>query len=547
MLTDEEVQTLKNDPRVLDIHRPYYDIGLKITPFVTQTSDLWLWDKSNSNSPSHVNWGLLRGYLGSAVSGWGSNGTTSVPGTINLPNIGRHVDVVICDGHIRPDHPEFAVNANGTGGTRVRQPNWFEYIPQVKGIDFAPGNYVYDFGSSAPAIRDNNHGCHVAGTAAGNTGGWARGANIYNISPYLTTTNADGYVNRLGLSVYPYDVIDYIRQWHAHKRPNSDTGRRNPTIVNMSWGVSGDFSLAESNNSPNFDVDKIDYGSLPRGGRTVRRPVTGWDTDDLDRAGLVCRPIRNSDGAITDFRNGSVVNISALDTSFNASIRDAIAEGIIFVGAAGNNSAYADLPDTDMYERTCIGTAFTFAGLEAFFVRHYMVGMAPGNAPGVICVGAVDSVTAEQKTFFSTSGPRVDVYAPGHNIMSSVNTQGGNAVADPRNPNFFKEKYNGTSMASPQVAGIIACALETYPNMTQTQALSYIQTYANHGALQDSPFDTRWESNLYKNFYILHNSPNKYATYQPNTRPNQVQPAIGHKSRPATGGVYPRTRITRTQ
>jgi subtilisin family serine protease len=130
--------------------------------------------------------------------------------------------------------------------------------------------------------------------------------------------------------------------------------------------------------------------------------------------------------------------------------------------------------------------------------------------------------------------------------MSSVNTQEENASTDPRNSNFFKIKKSGTSMASPQVAGIIACALETYPNMTQTQALSYIQNYANNGALLDAPFDTRWESNLYKNFNILHNSPNKYATYQPNTRPNQVQPAIGHNFRPQTGGVYPRARVKRT-
>jgi hypothetical protein len=99
--------------------------------------------------------------------------------------------------------------------------------------------------------------------------------------------------------------------------------------------------------------------------------------------------------------------------------------------------------------------------------------------------------------------------------------------------------------------------------MTATQALSYIQTYANHGVLTDIPFITDPQSVLstdpstaastanqwfsYEYSDSLFNSPNKHATYQPNTRTNQVQPVIGHKFRPVTGAVYPRPRIKRTQ
>jgi subtilisin family serine protease len=117
---------------------------------------------------------------------------------------------------------------------------------------------------------------------------------------------------------------------------------------------------------------------------------------------------------------------------------------------------------------------------------------------------------------------------------------------DVRNTNYYKGIFGGTSSASPHVAGIIACALETYPNMTPAQALSYIQTYANHGVLADSPVDTNYTANqwfLYEKNFTLFNGPNKYATYQPNTRPNWVYPAIGTQSRPLSGAVYPRPRI----
>jgi hypothetical protein len=87
--------------------------------------------------------------------------------------------------------------------------------------------------------------------------------------------------------------------------------------------------------------------------------------------------------------------------------------------------------------------------------------------------------------------------------------------------------------------------------MTPAQALSYIHTYANHGVLKDIPFNTDYEANQWfsnLNWHTLFNGPNKYATYQPNnTRPNQLQPAIGYQLRPLTGAVYPRPRIKRTR
>ena len=58
-------------------------------------------------------------------------------------------------------------------------------------------------------MNDTNHGVHVAGTVAGNTLGWAREANIYNIEFYY-----DGAVNQVvnNSPLTSSTLWDYIRQ-----------------------------------------------------------------------------------------------------------------------------------------------------------------------------------------------------------------------------------------------------------------------------------------------------------------------------------------------
>ena len=216
MLADWEATELKGDPRVrfVELHPRY--LGVKAGTFDSQTSSNW--NKSGTTSNSMRNWGLLRCYEGVDRSNWGSNGTTDQTGTINLNATGRNVDVVVIDDDgIVWNHPDYAVNSNGTGGTRTNQYNWFQHDPQVKGSP--AGTYSYGTG---------NHSTHVAGTVAGNTQGWARDANIYNIY-YLAGDNFDYN--------FPY-VMDYVREFHRTKSVNVNTGRKNPTITNNSWGMS---------------------------------------------------------------------------------------------------------------------------------------------------------------------------------------------------------------------------------------------------------------------------------------------------------------------
>jgi hypothetical protein len=221
LLADWEAESLKNDPRVQSVTLAPYYLGISAGTTAAQTSTAW--DKSGTTSNNMKNWGLLRCSEGVQRAGWGGpgyegtgSGTPAQTGTIELTQTGRNVDVVICDlNGIVWNHPEYAVNADGTGGTRTQQYNWYQHNVEIGN----GANSTYSYGTG-------DHSTHVAGTVAGNTQGWARSANIYNL--YYDTGNPGNFSY----------VFDYIRAFHRNKTINNATGRKNPTIVNNSWGQS---------------------------------------------------------------------------------------------------------------------------------------------------------------------------------------------------------------------------------------------------------------------------------------------------------------------
>ena len=222
LLTDWEAGELAADHRIKSVTLAPQYLGIQAGTFaIEQTSSSW--DKSSATSNNMKNWGLLRCTGGEQLVNWGGTGyngngtgTPAQSGTITLTQTGRNVDVVICDlNGIVWDHPEYTVNADGTGGSRAIQYNWGQHNAEID--NGANGTYIYGTG---------DHSTHVAGTVAGNTQGWARDANIYSI--YYDAGNPGNFSY----------VFDYIRAFHRNKAVNTATGRKNPTIVNNSWGQS---------------------------------------------------------------------------------------------------------------------------------------------------------------------------------------------------------------------------------------------------------------------------------------------------------------------
>ena len=487
-LTAIEANQIKDDPRVESIDLTYIEKGSSIIPLGQYSNN---WSKGSTTTQTDKNWGLFRCYNGTATAGWGSDGTANATGNIEITNNGANVDVVICDGIIDPAHPEFAVNADGTGGSRVIRYNWFQHNMEVRGI--SSGTYSYADSVSA------SHGTHVAGIAVGNTQGWARKANIYNISPYTTTS-----------------VIDYIRAFHNAKPINPITGRKNPTIANYSWGITGSNSLGT------VYYMQFQGGTYGRP-NAAQSPVTdyGWS------------PYRASLGLVSaDPNNSNTMQYMSRDSAIDTDVADAAAAGIIQVGAAGNYLMYNDVPGGTNYDNALIVANFVTLVYEYYY---YMRGPSPGASPGVISVSAIDNTVLERKADYSNAGPRTDVFAPGSGITSSYPT----GTADPRNASYYIEKLPGTSMASPQVTGVLACALEAYPLMTPAEALAYIVKYSSKSQLSD-PADGEFP---FTNYNSLLHGPNYFLKYnQEKSTVGMTYPKQNYNIRPTSGRTYPRVK-----
>ena len=502
MLSEDEAAQIRNDPRVLAVELTPEELGLKIIPHYTQTSAYWN-KGTDSTVNSHRNWGLYRSTLAQNITNWGMDFTENTAGTIDITSSGKNVDVVIVDGHMDPTHPEFAVNADGTGGSRVNQFNWFSLDPFVKGT--LPGTYTYptDFNDGdQQRTDDNNHGAHVTGTSCGNTQGWARDATVYNISPYGTNANIISGTN----------LFDYIKVFHETKAVNPATGFKNPTVCTNSWAYGAGIPITS--------VTSVVYQGV-----TYTGPFTKAKLESLG-----CR-IFSTD-----------VIIPSRVISVELDVADLITAGVICVGAAGNDYSYGTDSSADNNYYNSI--AATINGIA--YTLYYNRGCTPGAA--MITVGSLGPNRFEHKSTFSNCGPIVDIFAPGHNIMSSVNTsypEGYVNTYDSRNDLYFIVKYSGTSMATPQVCGVIACILETYPFLTQSQVLSYLTKYANLNKMGDGGSgDNYSRSNSLLDDTRLQGAPNMILRYK-QERPSSgnVFPKSNTWFRPTSGQTWPRPRI----
>jgi len=461
-----------------------------------QVSITQLRELSRNIDANDKNWGLYRTTAGNTLAGWGTDASfTQTTQTVTTTSSGKNVDVVVVDAHINPLHPEFAVNADGTGGSRVNQYNWFA-LSGIVGVGTV-GAYDYSDISS-------NHGTHVAGTVAGNTQGWARDANIYNME--------FSYVGANSPANWELYIFDYLRAFHKNKTVNTTTGKRNPTITNHSWGYSYDDIQLSS-------ITSVTY-------RGVTTAVSGTDAAKktiLEANGV---PVPGST---------YLYRMPYTYAALNADVADALADGVIVVAAAGNsfwNSAYSGDQD---YNNSIRSGGFDYVHSQ---------GSSPAVAPGVVVVGNVGSAQQEYKNSSSNFGNRVDVWAPGTNIASAVYDSTAAAefsitlVNDPRNASYKLGSISGTSMASPQVCGLLACYAEQNPNLGSSEALTYLITHSKKnqvGTTGASIANYQWFGDNGNNRYLFYNLERPVS--------GQSLPKTTFKNRPTSGSVYPRVRI----
>jgi len=104
---------------------------------------------------------------------------------------------------------------------------------------------------------------------------------------------------------------------------------------------------------------------------------------------------------------------------------------------------------------------------------------SPGNCSGVITVAATNR--AGGRAFYSNFGSIVKIAAPGgewsivndpNSILSTLNT----GLTSPGSDTYYF--YQGTSMATPHVSGVVALMLSKNPSLTPDQVLSILQQTA---------------------------------------------------------------------
>jgi len=420
-LTDSEATLLRQDPRVLGVdipleHRNDIVIGFGAVeqqnftkPSGTQTSIY--------STGTNVNWGLIRHSNPTNVYGTGNSTSLNYNYTLD----GTGVDVVIMDSGIQADHPEFQYVGNST--SRVQQINWASYVPALSTM----GN----------SYQDNvGHGTQVAGIAVGKTFGWAKGAQIFSIK-YATTGGGAAL-----------DVLEAIRLWHLSKGPN---GR--PTVLNMSvltvypYTIFGNTPASATNNLL-ANITSINWQGTTYPGNTnvTSRGVL------LNSSNVAC---------LNSIQNG----ISAVVSSYRVATEGLVSAGIVICKCADNNSYKIDIPGGIDYNNYITVKNYPISNVV------YQQGDSFTTTKSIV-VGSINvtpySANQDQRATYSCAGPGVDIYAAGTYIMSA-GTSDPAATDYAKQGNYFLntafKQYNdnGTSQATPQIAGMAALYIQANP------------------------------------------------------------------------------------
>ena len=489
-MSNEEADILRNHPKVQFVEKSslYNPVNLEKAKFfekIDPSIDTNRFKEDITNikygdpgtTLDHTQWGLLRH---SNSSNSYSSGTASVDEDIQYSLSGKNVDVVIMDTGVRWDHPDFLKQGVSTfvdkNSTRVR--DILIHGESEYGINWsshglvAPGTGTFSNYTIANALESSSfngswHGTHVAGIAAGNQFGWAYEANIWSIA---CLTRSD-----LGWSSTA-DGFDYIRVWHKNKPINPETGRRNPTILNGSWSTRQYVIIDDTTNNIGYN-----FSASFRGTTYTRTQIlsasnvlpavyyTEIDTLDINGISLDCYK----------FVGYHTVNQIKVDELFD----DSDCDDLICVFSAGNQGNKMDTIGGDDYDNTFISATIissSYSNIELYYNRPgtpHAAHLGLDDAP--IIVGGldsgVDSNLGEYRNSVSNTGPAVDILSAGESILSPWSS----GYQDPRNSSYYNSYLTGTSMATPQVVGVLACYAESYPEMTRVDARKWILNRAS--------------------------------------------------------------------
>ncbi|MFI5628527.1 S8 family serine peptidase [Streptomyces sp. NPDC051664] len=256
------------------------------------------------------------------------------------------------------------------------------------------------------------------------------------------------------------DRIDQTETAGDHAYTYPDSAGEGVTAYVIDTGVRVTHKEFEGRASSGFDaVDNDDSADDGNGhGTHVAGTIAGATFGVAKKAKIVAVRVLDDSGSgtteqvvagidwVTAHHEGpSVANMSlggGADPALDAAVQKAIASGVTFAVAAGNESADAS---------------------EG----------SPARVPEAITVAS--STVDDEQSSFSNYGAVVDIYAPGSDITSSWNDS-----------DDATNTISGTSMATPHVVGAAAVYLAGHPDATPAEVATALTDGATPDAISDA-------------------------------------------------------------
>ena len=309
----------------------------------------------------------------------------------------------------------------------------------------------------------------------------------------------------------PNDPYYAIQRWHYEQINlpaawNVTTGSPDVTVAVVDSGVVrqhpdlvskiiGGYDFVSSASNP--DGDGIDPDWDDPGCPTS--PVPKFHGTHV--AGTVAAATNNGLGVAGVAGNVRLMAVRVGDSCKGLELFD-VAQGIRYAAGLSNDSQTLPSKRADVINLSLGAEAPCDVGIADFFAEIRAQGVTvvaaagnqnsssptiPASCPGVISVSAVDM--SRQKAWYSNYGASwVDVSAPGGDVSADLNGDGASdgvfsTWATGSGSNRLASYYsdNGTSMAAPHVAGVIALMKSVKPNLTPAE----VDTLLAQGALTD--------------------------------------------------------------